>query len=158
MPKSTSHGMGLNHVASLTFAILFAGRVTSLVSKKDQLLATRIEEAIKKNESLESLSASNVRRDVARTRITEQKDKKAKLVKVSNQKSKSKTTSVKKAPVVKASTPSKSVKVSKPSKASGDYKKRKAGVKSVAVKSPSSKISVVGFRGKSSSDKRGSMV
>ncbi|ERN03866.1 hypothetical protein AMTR_s00078p00161460 [Amborella trichopoda] len=34
------------------------GRVTSLVAKKDQLLADRIEEAIKKNESLESLEVA----------------------------------------------------------------------------------------------------
>jgi hypothetical protein len=41
--------------------LLDAGKVTSLVAKKDVPLATRIE-AIKKNESLEALTTSNVRR------------------------------------------------------------------------------------------------
>ncbi|VAH57914.1 DEAD-box ATP-dependent RNA helicase 39-like [Triticum dicoccoides] len=41
------------------------GKVTSLVAKKDVGLATRIEDAMKKNESLESLTTSNVRRDSA---------------------------------------------------------------------------------------------
>ncbi|KAK9216417.1 hypothetical protein WN944_008426 [Citrus x changshan-huyou] len=67
------------------------GKVTSLVAKKDVLLADRIEEAIRKNESLDALTKDNVRRDVARTRITEQKGKTAaKLMKVSRQKNKTK--------------------------------------------------------------------
>ncbi|KAI5005274.1 hypothetical protein ZWY2020_032517 [Hordeum vulgare] len=41
------------------------GKVTSLIAKKDVGLATRIEDAMKKNESLESLTTSNVRRDSA---------------------------------------------------------------------------------------------
>ncbi|XP_042494344.1 DEAD-box ATP-dependent RNA helicase 39 isoform X2 [Macadamia integrifolia] len=59
------------------------GKVTSLVAKKDVPLATRIEEAMKKNESLESLTADNVRRDVAKERIHEQRH----MIKASNQKS-----------------------------------------------------------------------
>ncbi|KAJ0087294.1 hypothetical protein Patl1_07972 [Pistacia atlantica] len=49
------------------------GKVTSLVAKKDMLLAGRIEEAIRKNESLESLTSDNVRRDAARDKITQQR-------------------------------------------------------------------------------------
>ncbi|XP_043725002.1 DEAD-box ATP-dependent RNA helicase 39 isoform X1 [Telopea speciosissima] len=63
------------------------GKVTSLVAKKDVPLATRIEEAMKKNESLESLTADNVRRDVAKERIHVQRH----MIKASNQKSKSRT-------------------------------------------------------------------
>lgn len=66
------------------------GKVTSLVARKDQQLAARIEEAMRKNESLESLTVDNVRRDIARARITEQQGKSAKLIKASNQKSNNK--------------------------------------------------------------------
>lgn len=66
------------------------GKVTSLVAKKDHLLATRIEEAIRKNESLEALTVDNVRRDIARSRISEQKGKNTKLSKVSDQRYKGK--------------------------------------------------------------------
>ncbi|KAF6171002.1 hypothetical protein GIB67_028563 [Kingdonia uniflora] len=61
------------------------GKVTSLVAKRDQLLASRIDEAITKNESLESLTAENVRRDVAKSR-TPEKGKNADSVKRSYQK------------------------------------------------------------------------
>ncbi|XP_078439261.1 RH39 [Wolffia australiana] len=44
------------------------GKVTSLVAKKDLILATRIEDAIRKNESLETLNAESVRRDAAAIR------------------------------------------------------------------------------------------
>ncbi|GMP46225.1 hypothetical protein CsSME_00014462 [Camellia sinensis var. sinensis] len=75
------------------------GKVTSLVAKKDQTLAARIEDAIMKNESLESLTVDNVKRDIARSRITEQKNfKSAKISNqnnVPNQKNKSKATSMK---------------------------------------------------------------
>lgn len=64
------------------------GKVTSLVAKKDQILATRIEEAILKNESLESLSVDSVKRDIARPRINEQKGKSVKLLKVSKHQNK----------------------------------------------------------------------
>ncbi|XP_048226636.1 DEAD-box ATP-dependent RNA helicase 39-like isoform X2 [Ricinus communis] len=103
------------------------GKVTSLVAKKDLQLAARIEEAIRKNESLESLTTDNVRRDIARAQITEQKGKKAKLIKLSSQKNKintiadkSSTNSTKAASSVnksrKASTPAKSVKAVKVAK------------------------------------------
>ncbi|KAI4381868.1 hypothetical protein MLD38_007895 [Melastoma candidum] len=59
------------------------GKVTSLVAKKDFLLATRIEEALQKNESLEAISKDSVQRDVARTKLLGQKGKNTKMVKVS---------------------------------------------------------------------------
>ena len=42
-----------------------AGKVTSLVAKKDVGLAARIEDTMKKNESLEALMTGTVRRDAA---------------------------------------------------------------------------------------------
>ncbi|CAH9101603.1 unnamed protein product [Cuscuta europaea] len=66
------------------------GKVTSLVAKRDVLLATKIEEALKKNESLESVSVDSIKRDIARSDITKQKEK---LVKASNVKTKSQNTS-----------------------------------------------------------------
>ncbi|KAK4804549.1 hypothetical protein SAY86_004366 [Trapa natans] len=56
------------------------GKVTSLVAKKDLLLATRIEEAMRKNESLEALSAGSIHRDIARAKISDQKDANAKKI------------------------------------------------------------------------------
>ncbi|KAK8485966.1 hypothetical protein V6N11_031241 [Hibiscus sabdariffa] len=141
------------------------GKVTSLVAKKDSLLAERIEEAIRKNESLESLTVDNVRRDTARVRITEQKGKNVKLIKVSNQKNKTKDVSLSvrtsgKKPTnpvsVKSSTPAKPskkvVKFSKSlktAKTSAVGKKRSAGTSNVGKK-----LKVVGFRGQASSSKR----
>ncbi|KAL0015755.1 hypothetical protein SO802_002824 [Lithocarpus litseifolius] len=152
------------------------GKVTSLVAKKDLMLATRIEEALRKNESLESLTVDNVRRDIARSRITEQKRTNVKSVKISNQKNKV-TSKAKEesAPNLKnkftrkgkeASTPAKSSKravlVSKSVKSSSSAntsrkalstssgKKPTAIKKSRSVKSAASKLSVVGFRGRAS--------
>ncbi|XVF29880.1 hypothetical protein REPUB_Repub16aG0008600 [Reevesia pubescens] len=155
------------------------GKVTSLVAKKDSLLAERIEEAIRKNESLESLTADNVRRDIARTRITEQKGKNAKLIKVSNQENKTKAVSThtgKKHSIAKsgksptAAKPSKKiVKVSKSLRTAKASKKivkvskslKTAKASSVGKKNRSSgmnstgkKLNVVGFRGRASSSKR----
>ncbi|GKU90745.1 hypothetical protein SLEP1_g4699 [Rubroshorea leprosula] len=148
------------------------GKVTSLVAKKDLLLAERIEEAIRKDESWESLTAVIVRRDVARARMTEQKGKNAKLIKVSNQKSKSlsshtsgkKSSSAKSVKAsspanpskskVKASSPTKplkaKVKLSKPlksEKSSSVGKNRKSS----AFNSTAGKLSLVGFRGQAAS-------
>lgn len=61
------------------------GKVTSLVAKKDINLANQIEEAIQKNESLESLTVDYVRKDIVRTRTSEHKGKTTNLVKTSNQ-------------------------------------------------------------------------
>ncbi|KAF5725658.1 DEAD-box ATP-dependent RNA helicase 39 isoform 1 [Tripterygium wilfordii] len=184
------------------------GKVTSLVAKKDLMLAARIEEAMRKNESLESLSVDSVHRDIARTKITEQKGNTSKLIKVSSQKSNTKSTSVKAgkgsspAKYVKATVKvSKPFKVSRPVKSSGAGTSRKApsskpvkssgagsssrkapsskpakfsgagssrkapssgkvqtgGRKSKVVNTTSSKLSVVGFRGRNSSNKKESM-
>lgn len=160
------------------------GKVTSLVTKKDDILATRIEEAIRKNESLECLTADNVRRDIARDRITEHKTKIAKLVKVSSERSRAKSsTSAPKSSSVhskgesgKASSPARTQKrtqkpgvpVSKPVKSSSniprkpsfDSKKKVASRRrpGSAIKSTGQKLNVVGFRGRSSqSDKRRSV-
>ena len=154
-------------------SLSFTGKVTSLVAKRDLTLATRIEEALRKNESLESLTVDNVRRDIARSRITEQKRTNVKSVKISNQKNKitrkakEESTPNSKNKVTRkgkeASTPAKSskraVQVSKssssantsrkaPSTSSG--KKPTAIKKSRPVKSAASKLSVVGFRGRAS--------
>ncbi|XP_021737649.1 DEAD-box ATP-dependent RNA helicase 39-like [Chenopodium quinoa] len=67
------------------------GKVTSLVAKRDVPLATRIEEAIKKNECLESLSVDSVRRDIARTRISQQLGSNVKVIRTSALKSRGRT-------------------------------------------------------------------
>lgn len=71
--------------------------MTCLVAKRDVPLANRIEEAIKKNESLESLSVDSVRRDIARTRITQQQGSNIKAVRTSTFKNSSRTASAKSA-------------------------------------------------------------
>ncbi|KAL6627301.1 hypothetical protein ACP70R_031027 [Stipagrostis hirtigluma subsp. patula] len=153
------------------------GKVTSLVAKKDVPLATRIEEAMKKNESLEALTTNNVRR-VANPQNASTKGRTSRLVKsssalkVANQKGRrgvvlsgkssrvpkdtsssrrrsppksqaksAKSTSSGKAKPVKSA----SVKVSKSNKA------RPEGRKGDALDKMRSKLSVVGFRGRSSS-------
>lgn len=152
--------------------------MTSLVAKKNLMLANRIEEAIKKNESLESLSVDSVRRDIARSRIAPLKGN---LVRVSNQKNKSRSASAP-AKFGKASfQASKSVKPSNAStsrkasssasssrkgssspsnsrKAPSSGKRQPESRRSSVVKSTASKLSVVGFRGRASwSDKRESV-
>ncbi|XAR62236.1 RNA helicase [Bertholletia excelsa] len=144
------------------------GKVTSLVAKKDQVLATRIEEAIMKNESLESLTADRVRRDIARSRITEQKNSKSD--KILNQKSKSKAVSTKSKAISPAKSGkttaaskstktaiklNKSLKLSVKSASSGGKKMTYGRNSGVAVKS--TKLNVVGFRGRSSSNKKNSL-
>ncbi|KAJ4848046.1 hypothetical protein Tsubulata_044381 [Turnera subulata] len=140
------------------------GKVTSLVAKKNVLLADRIEEAIRKNESLESLTIDNVQRDVARDRITEEKGRNAKLAKASHRKNTSKT-KMDKSPGVhnkaaslrtktsKASPPAKSakVKVAKIVKSSSTSNSKRV---SPGVKKQQGKLKVVAFRGRSSSDKK----
>ncbi|KAL6527225.1 hypothetical protein OROGR_016315 [Orobanche gracilis] len=150
------------------------GKVTSLVSRKDVMLANRIEEAVEKNESLESLSIDSIKRDRARSNISKQKDRNEKAIKASSLKHKAKatTTSTKSSEargkaVVKTKSgraPSiskgkrKVIEVSKTSKPSGtsksrgtpsSVKTRQSGSKNsrVAVRS---KLNVVGFRGRKS--------
>ena len=61
-----------------------AGKVTSLVAKKDLDLASKIEDALRKNESLEAITKESVRRDIARTQNqSTEKGKSKRLVKVS---------------------------------------------------------------------------
>eukprot|EP00262_Sarcandra_glabra_P010602 TRINITY_DN258_c0_g1_i2.p1 TRINITY_DN258_c0_g1~~TRINITY_DN258_c0_g1_i2.p1 ORF type:complete len:663 (+),score=110.79 TRINITY_DN258_c0_g1_i2:29-1990(+) len=172
------------------------GKVTSLVAKKDLALAMRIEEAIKKNESLESLTTDNVRRDVSKaSRQNDSKGRYTNLLKASNPKYKISRTSSK---AVKTSSDRKTVGGPKTGKTSAPTKSRKGVVisktlkspvssfkkespktlkspvssfkkeslkgnkpmgsrKSSAPKSKGSKLTVVGFRGRSSSAKRESL-
>lgn len=65
------------------------GKITSLVTKKDYSLATKIEEAIKKNENLEAITKESVRMDVTRNQITEQRRKNKNVVKPSKVRNKS---------------------------------------------------------------------
>lgn len=147
--------------------------MTSLVAKKDLLLATRIEDAMRKNESLESLTVDSVRRDIARAKITSQKGKSEKLIKVAKYKNKTKADYEKSsrgpdkvvgAKSKKASVLTKTTKGSKTalksvklSSASSSRKPKLSGKKQLdtkrsrEVKSPGSKLNVVGFRGRTSS-------
>lgn len=148
--------------------------MTSLVAKKDLILATRIEEGIRKNESLESLTTENAQREFATGRTIERK--KPGSNKVSYPKSMRNTTSEKSLLVFPKKSGRKIV-GSRPVKPSATPKIKKALVKVSANKSPnvtssrrespvgkkkqrdnrrssdmkptSSKLSVVGFRGRS---------
>ncbi|XP_044511062.1 DEAD-box ATP-dependent RNA helicase 39-like [Mangifera indica] len=162
------------------------GKVTSLVAKKDVLLAERIEEAIRKNESLESLTTDNIRRDIARAKITQEKGKVAKLVKTKTKAASEKSSSVRtkvastntatrKSSTTKSGKTSVAAKSSKPTfkvsksksksfttssskKASTSGRKQTENRTSSPGKSRASKLRVVGFRGRASySDKRGLM-
>ncbi|XP_052202777.1 DEAD-box ATP-dependent RNA helicase 39 [Diospyros lotus] len=156
------------------------GKVTSLVAKKDLILASRIEEAIMKNESLESVTVDNVKRDIARAHITQQKNLKA--VKVSNWKSKVKAAPVKSSSAHGKGSSAKKLSGTKSGKVSAPSKSAKAGVKPVkplkssssssskrassgskrttnsrkpgVAKTTTSKLNVVGFRGRSSSSNK----
>ncbi|KAL1319609.1 hypothetical protein HN51_071853 [Arachis hypogaea] len=143
------------------------GKVTSLVTKKDLILATRIEEAMRKNESLEAITKEGVRRDIARTQVNGQSGKDRKLVKVSKVKNNpggraslgNKGSDLKSG---KGSSSGKSmkkgIKVSNSVKSSSANSSRKASSgdkrtskRTSATKSTNSKLSVVGFRGRNSS-------
>uniref|UniRef100_J3KX36 RNA helicase n=1 Tax=Oryza brachyantha TaxID=4533 RepID=J3KX36_ORYBR len=162
------------------------GKVTSLVAKKDVALATRIEEAIKKNESLEALTTNNVRRAATSPHHASTKGRPSGL-KVVNQKGrrgvalstkssrvvKDTTSSRRSSRVVKDTTSrrrspaknqpkskstssgkAKPVRSAKPSK-SGSPKVAKSrprpeGRKGDALNKLGTKLSVVGFRGRSS--------
>lgn len=144
-------------LVSIRQFVLITGKVTSLVAKKDLLLATRIEEAMRKNESLESLTTDNVRRDVARARITGSKVMNAKSLKVSQQKNKvvlkgKKTSAPAKStkPAVKVSKSIKSSTASTSRKPSSGGKKQTASRRSSSVQTTTTKLSVVGFRGRNS--------
>ncbi|BAU01815.1 hypothetical protein VIGAN_11113400 [Vigna angularis var. angularis] len=151
------------------------GKVTSLVAKKDLDLASKIEEAIRNNESLEAITKESVRRDTARTQITEQKGKGRKMVQVSKVKGKfgSRSSSGNNGSGIKSgkASPVKSMKkginVSKSGNSSrasstirkGSSDKRQTGKVVSTTKSTNSKLNVVGFRGKkSSSNNNGSVL
>lgn len=134
------------------------------------MLAARIEEAMRNNESLESLTNDNVRRDAARTQITQEKGRSVKQIRaVSKQRNtKDKAASSPPAKPTGSKYPvRKSTLVSKPGKASSppaksEKPKRKVlktvGSRSIAARGKKGserrtgkKLSVVGFRGRSSS-------
>ncbi|KAI3930724.1 hypothetical protein MKX01_037170 [Papaver californicum] len=145
------------------------GKVTSLISRKDQ--------AIGKNESLESLTADNLRWEKARTQVYEQKgSNNSNLVKALNVKNKINSSSSAKTSRVKVGRPSAPTKsrratssaptkprrettVSKPSfssssssrKPSSGVKQQTDGRKSGNTNFKPTKLNVVGFRGRSSS-------
>lgn len=155
------------------------GKVTSLITKKDLTLADRVEEAMRRNESLESLTIDNVQRDSNRPKLQHHKSK---PIKISDQKSNKNFSSTKrnssgpksipatfsKSPTKKNSTGPKSGKVatfSKSKKTTGNvssgptkFSKPKkplvkigAKTRTVGVVKSTSKLNVVGFRGRSSS-------
>ncbi|XP_008793486.2 DEAD-box ATP-dependent RNA helicase 39 [Phoenix dactylifera] len=136
------------------------GKVTSLVAKKDLPLATRIEEAIKKNESLESLNVNNVRRDAAKSIPVDRKGKNSSIIKAANKKSKvgrKATITGKRSAPTKAR---KSAALKRPIKSlatSGGKRESLKGKNSQTAKAAAAKLSIVGFRGRSSSRKKESL-
>ncbi|XP_040971651.1 DEAD-box ATP-dependent RNA helicase 39 isoform X2 [Gossypium hirsutum] len=158
--------LDVNHVIMFDFPLNSidylhrTGRTARMGAKE------RIEEAIRKNESLESLTVDNVRRDTARTRITEQKGKNVKLFKASNQKNKTKAVSASVRTSGKKPTIAKSVKSTAPAKPSKKIVKVSKSLKtaktsavgkknrSIGGSSEGKKLKVVGFRGQASSSKR----
>ncbi|KAL1196024.1 DEAD-box ATP-dependent RNA helicase 39 [Cardamine amara subsp. amara] len=148
------------------------GKVTSLISRKDQMLAGRIEEAMRNNESLESLTTDNVRRDAARTRITQDKGRSIKQIREVSKQRNTKDKPASSSPPGRSSTGvktplRKSGSVLKPRKASSPPEKsskpkrkilKTVGSRSIAARGQKGserrtgkKLSVVGFRGRSSS-------
>lgn len=155
------------------------GKVTSIVAKKDVALATRIEEAMKKNESLEALTTNNVRRPTSSQSVNT-KGRPSRLVKTSNalkvvsqkgrrgvslssrsSRAPKDTTSTRRrsppksqAKATKSSAPRKAKPV-KPTQSSAKVSKSKAKPEGRRSKSDTlnklgTKLSVVGFRGRSS--------
>ncbi|GJN05587.1 hypothetical protein PR202_ga23230 [Eleusine coracana subsp. coracana] len=159
------------------------GKVTSLVAKKDVLLATRIEEAIKKNESLEALTTNNVRRPSnpqnvnTKGRNSSRMVKSSSALKVTNQKGrrgvvlsskssrtppkdttstrrrsppKSQPKSTKSAPKSAPAGKAKLVKSAKTSIKVSKSQSKPVSRKGDALNKIGTKLSVVGFRGRSS--------
>ncbi|KAG1335469.1 DEAD-box ATP-dependent RNA helicase 39 [Cocos nucifera] len=131
------------------------GKVTSLVAKKDLPLATSIEEAIKKNESLESLNVNNVRRDAAKSLQADRKGKNIKAAKKKGKVERKATAAAERSAPNKAR---KSAALKRPIKSlAGSVKRESKGKNSQTAKATAAKIRVVGFRGRSSSRKRESL-
>ncbi|XP_042427797.1 DEAD-box ATP-dependent RNA helicase 39-like [Zingiber officinale] len=141
------------------------GKVTSLVAKKDLPLATRIEEALKKNQSLESLSINTVKRDAAISRQINKTYKMKVLSKPSSKIGKKDSASPnslasKKGVAASPSKTKKGITLSRANKSSSASRrespkgnKLRQTKTSGAKKAPTSKLSVVGFRGRSSAGK-----
>ncbi|KAG2330243.1 hypothetical protein Bca4012_020161 [Brassica carinata] len=152
------------------------GKVTSLISRKDQMLASRIEEAMRNNESLEALTNDNVRRDAARTQITQEKGRKVKQIReVSKQRNSrerggtSSSSPPARSAVRKSTSVRKPASVSKTGRASSPPEKstkpkrkilKTVGSRSIAARGKKGssdrtgkKLSVVGFRGRSSASR-----
>ncbi|KAL5122866.1 DEAD-box ATP-dependent RNA helicase 39 [Glycine soja] len=143
------------------------GKVTSLVAKKDLDLASKIEDALRKNESLEAITKESVRRDIARTQNqSTEKGKSKRLVKVSKVMGKSGSrfgsgnngSGMKSGKGSPVKSMKKGIQVSKSGKSSSANSLRKASTEKrqsskmvSATKSTNSKLNVVGFRGKNSS-------
>ncbi|CAN6808757.1 unnamed protein product [Brassica oleracea] len=147
------------------------GKVTSLISRKDQMLAARIEEAMRNNESLEALTNDNVRRDAARTQITQEKGRSVKQIRAVSKQRNTRDrgtssspparpagvkTPVRKSPSVRKSTSGRTS--SSPEKSTKPKRKilKTVGSRSIAARGKKGsertgkKLSVVGFRGRSS--------
>ncbi|KAG2331597.1 hypothetical protein Bca52824_002777 [Brassica carinata] len=147
------------------------GKVTSLISRKDQMLAARIEEAMRNNESLEALTNDNVRRDAARTQITQEKGRSVKQIRAVSKQRNTKDrgtssspparsagvkTPVRKSTLVRKSTSGGAS--SPPEKSTKPKRKilKTVGSRSIAARGKKGsertgkKLSVVGFRGRSS--------
>lgn len=173
------------------------GKVTSLVAKKDFKLANLIEEAIKKNESLEALSVDDIVRGNPKPRVSIKG--KTSITRTSNRKdsststkpsrgrgngtatiqtSRKKTSETRaptrstptrsaptrstptrsaptksKRPTVTVSKPSRSSSSGAPKRASSEGKRPAESRKSKNTKPSTSKLNVVGFRGRNSSRK-----
>ncbi|KAL5223409.1 hypothetical protein ABZP36_028122 [Zizania latifolia] len=148
------------------------GKVTSLLAKKDVTLATRIEEAIKRNESLEALTTSNVRRVATSPHHANTKGRTSSVLKVANQKGRrgialstkssrvvKDTSSSRKRSPIKSQPKSKSTSAGKARPMRSASKRipkvaksrpRPHDRKGNALNKGGTKLSVVGFRGRSS--------
>ncbi|KAJ0877788.1 putative RNA helicase [Helianthus annuus] len=124
------------------------GKVTSLITKKDLTLANRVEEAMRKNESLESLTVNNFQGDGGRPKLQDHKAK-GKLpvkvkVKVSDQKN-NKSLSAAKSSTKRSTSGPKSSKVvafsKSPTKRSSSGPKSDKAVDFSKVKKRTSKVS-----------------
>lgn len=134
----------------LKSTLVFIGKVTSLISRKNLLLANRIEEAIMKNESLESLSVDRIKRDIARSNINQQKGHNEKREMSSTLKRKTQAASTKPSEV-RGKTAAKKSYVSKSTKAPTNSNPKKKVVKFVKTSNSSGSSS---SRGRSSSGKK----
>lgn len=142
--------------------------MTSLVAKKDVPLATRIEEALKKNQSLELFTINSVKKDAAISRQINKTYKMKVLSKPSSKVSKKESAppnlvASKKGVVAPRGKTKKGITLSRANKSSGAPRrespksnKLRQTKLSGAKKAPTSKLRVVGFRGRSSAGKNAS--